>query len=183
MPESNAAIRPPLQLLTDLLSLREAVANDAAATLADWRSGMTRHAFGPAAANLAAWLALSHGELAWFADVQSRERWAEDRRLRHYGYAWSSRPGAPVRFLEQPKAHLKALQRRILRELLVHVPAHDAAYGFVPGRDPGNPIFGMAAAVLFPVAYGLAGFVTTLIGAWLYNGLAGLVGGVEIELR
>ena len=55
--------------------------------------------------------------------------------------------------------------------------------GFVPGRDPGNPIFGMAAVVLFPVAYGLAGFVTTLIGAWLYNGLAGLVGGVEIELR
>jgi hypothetical protein len=29
----------------------------------------------------------------------------------------------------------------------------------------------------------VAGFVTTLIGAWLYNGLAGLVGGVEIDLR
>ena len=55
--------------------------------------------------------------------------------------------------------------------------------GFVPGRDPGNPVFGMAAVVVFPVLYGLAGFVTTLIAAWLYNGLAGLVGGVEIDVR
>jgi hypothetical protein len=56
-------------------------------------------------------------------------------------------------------------------------------FGFIPGRDPGDPIFGMAAVVFFPIAYGITGFVTTLIGAWLYNGLAGLVGGVEIELR
>ncbi|HKA63929.1 MAG TPA: hypothetical protein VKH83_15950 [Methylomirabilota bacterium] len=55
--------------------------------------------------------------------------------------------------------------------------------GGVPGRDPGNPVFGMAAVVFFPVLYGVAGFVTTLIAAWLYNGLAGLVGGVEIDLR
>src|SRR3954447_16309585 len=86
-------------------------------------------------ADLAAWLEVSVGELAWFADVQGRERRADDRRLRHYTYAWSARPGAPVRFLEQPKIRLKRLQRRILRELLVHVPAHPAAYGFVPGRS------------------------------------------------
>jgi len=55
--------------------------------------------------------------------------------------------------------------------------------GGVPGRDPGNPVFGMAAVVFFPVLYGVAGFVITLIAAWLYNGLAGLVGGVEIDLR
>ncbi|HEX7787375.1 MAG TPA: hypothetical protein VF653_14240 [Methylomirabilota bacterium] len=55
--------------------------------------------------------------------------------------------------------------------------------GFAPGRDPANPLFGIAAVVFFPIAYGVAGFVTTLIGAWLYNGLAGLVGGVEIDLR
>ncbi|HEY6758309.1 MAG TPA: reverse transcriptase family protein [Baekduia sp.] len=85
--------------------------------------------------DLAAWLELTTGELAWFADVQGRERRAEDRRLRHYTYAWIARPGGPVRVLEQPKARLKALQRRILRELLAHIPAHDAAYGFVPGRS------------------------------------------------
>jgi hypothetical protein len=88
----------------------------------------------PTVGDLAAWLDLTAGELAWFADVQARERSAADRRLRHYTYAWIARPGAPVRFLEPPKARLKALQRRILRELLVHIPAHEAAYGFVPGR-------------------------------------------------
>jgi len=63
------------------------------------------------------------------------------------------------------------------------VSLFSAALGGMPGRDPGNPMFGMAAVVFFPVLYGVAGFVTTLIAAWLYNGLAGLVGGVEIDLR
>ena len=58
-----------------------------------------------------------------------------------------------------------------------------ATLGVFPGRDPGNPVFGMAAVVFFPVLYGVAGFVTTLVAAWLYNGLAGLVGGVEIDVR
>lgn len=33
------------------------------------------------------------------------------------------------------------------------------------------------ALVVFPLAYALAGFVFTLIGAWLYNVVASLVGG------
>jgi hypothetical protein len=33
------------------------------------------------------------------------------------------------------------------------------------------------------VAYGVVGFLMTLIIAWLYNGLARLVGGIEIDLR
>jgi RNA-directed DNA polymerase len=92
--------------------------------------------------DLAAFLDLDPAALAWLADVRSMERTAADRRLRHYTYAWIARPGAPVRLLEQPKARLKAIQRRILRELLVHVPAHDAAHGFVPGRS----VAGHAAA-------------------------------------
>ncbi|HEY7205840.1 MAG TPA: hypothetical protein VIA61_16145 [Methylomirabilota bacterium] len=58
-----------------------------------------------------------------------------------------------------------------------------ATMGGVPGRDPGNPVFGIAAVVFFPVLYGVGGFVTTLVAAWLYNGLASLVGGIEIDLR
>ena len=58
-----------------------------------------------------------------------------------------------------------------------------ATGGFMAGRDPSNPVFGIAAVVLFPVAYGVMGFLMTLIVAWLYNGLAGLVGGVEIDVR
>jgi hypothetical protein len=37
--------------------------------------------------------------------------------------------------------------------------------------------------VIFPVLYGVMGFLMTLILAWLYNGLAQLVGGIEIDLR
>ena len=42
--------------------------------------------------------------------------------------------------------------------------------------------FGIAAVFLFPIAYGSVGFVGGLIGAFLYNLVAGWVGGIEIEL-
>jgi len=37
--------------------------------------------------------------------------------------------------------------------------------------------------VLFPIFYGAMGFVVTLVGAWLYNVAAGVVGGIEIEVE
>jgi hypothetical protein len=43
-------------------------------------------------------------------------------------------------------------------------------------------MFGIGAIVLFPVIYGCMGFIASLIGAWLYNILAGMVGGVEIDV-
>jgi hypothetical protein len=43
-------------------------------------------------------------------------------------------------------------------------------------------IFGVLAIVIVPVLYGGLGFVTTLISAALYNLLAGVIGGVEIDL-
>ncbi len=46
-----------------------------------------------------------------------------------------------------------------------------------------GPFFGIAAVVFAPVAYRITGFVMTLIMAALYNALANLVGGVEIDLR
>ena len=46
-----------------------------------------------------------------------------------------------------------------------------------------GPFFGIAAVVFLPVTYGVMGFVMTLIMAALYNALAKLVGGVEIDLR
>jgi hypothetical protein len=56
--------------------------------------------------------------------------------------------------------------------------------GFAHGRpDAAGPLFGVAAVVVFPVLYGLMGFLMSLILVWLYNGLARLVGGVEIDLR
>ena len=42
---------------------------------------------------------------------------------------------------------------------------------------------GIGAIVVFPILYGCLGFVGTLIAAWLYNVVAGLVGGVEMEVQ
>ena len=44
-------------------------------------------------------------------------------------------------------------------------------------------VFGVAAVVVIPLVYGGLGFLSALIGAWLYNLFAGMVGGVEMELE
>ena len=41
---------------------------------------------------------------------------------------------------------------------------------------------GVGAVIVFPILYGLMGFVATLIAAWLYNVAAGVVGGVEVDV-
>jgi hypothetical protein len=82
-------------------------------------------------ADVARWLGLSTQELAWFADTRGMNRRARDRRLQHYRYLWLN-----GRLVEAPKYRLKALQRKVLGSLLAHIPLHDAAHGFVPGRSP-----------------------------------------------
>jgi hypothetical protein len=61
-----------------------------------------------------------------------------------------------------------------------------AALGSSLGSDHQGSIFGAAlgvgAIVFFPVVYGLLGFVGGLLVAALYNLVAGITGGVEIEL-
>lgn len=62
-----------------------------------------------------------------------------------------------------------------------------AASGLVSrGHDTSTPWgmgLGLGAVVLFPILYGAIGFVGCLLCAWLYNVLAGLVGGIEIEVQ
>ena len=56
---------------------------------------------------------------------------------------------------------------------------------FAPqGSDAGfmGMAFGVAAIVILPIFYGILGFVFSLIGAALYNVIAGMTGGVEIEV-
>lgn len=43
-------------------------------------------------------------------------------------------------------------------------------------------LFGVGSVVFFPIFYGVMGFVLSLIGAVLYNFIAGVVGGVEIDV-
>jgi len=42
---------------------------------------------------------------------------------------------------------------------------------------------GVFAIVVFPVCYGIAGFIGGLITAGLYNLVAGMVGGIEVEFE
>ena len=84
---------------------------------------------------LAQRLELSDGQLAWLADVRGWERTVTAPRLRNYRYQTVPRRSGLVRVIEAPKARLKEIQRWVLREILDHIPAHDAAHGFVSGRS------------------------------------------------
>jgi hypothetical protein len=82
---------------------------------------------------VAQWLNLTMGELEWLADRGHwlRSKWAP---LQHYRYIrLPKRDG--VRMIEAPKPHLREIQRRILREILDHIPPHRAAQGFVRGTS------------------------------------------------
>jgi hypothetical protein len=43
-------------------------------------------------------------------------------------------------------------------------------------------LFGVGAIILLPIFYGLAGFVVGALVAFVYNFVAGFVGGIELEL-
>ncbi len=44
-------------------------------------------------------------------------------------------------------------------------------------------LFGVGAIVFIPLFYGCIGFIGSLIAAWIYNVAAGIVGGVELDVR
>ena len=82
--------------------------------------------------DLAAWLALDAGELDWFADVRGLGARGRDERAAPLPLRARCRATTgPPRVIERPKPRLKALQRRILHELLDSIPVHEAAHGFV----------------------------------------------------
>ncbi len=86
--------------------------------------------------DLAEFLGLSANELDWFADLKRLNVNAESSVLEHYSQCWRPKRLAGYRLLEAPKPRLRALQRRLLDEVIAHVPVHEAAHGFVPGRSP-----------------------------------------------
>ena len=44
-------------------------------------------------------------------------------------------------------------------------------------------LIGVGSIIVFPICYGALGFVSSLIGAWLYNALAGMVGGIQLDVQ
>ncbi len=58
---------------------------------------------------------------------------------------------------------------------------------FIGFAGPGMPfgsglLFGIAAIVLLPILYALIGFIGGALVAFIYNIVAGWIGGIEIEL-
>jgi RNA-directed DNA polymerase len=85
-------------------------------------------------AELAQWLQVTPGELAWYAD-----RWRNDApapaALQHYRYRWVEKRSGGLRLIEMPKLRLRTIQRKVLRRLLDLVPPHPAAHGFRRGHS------------------------------------------------
>lgn len=44
-------------------------------------------------------------------------------------------------------------------------------------------LFGVGAVIVLPLFYGAMGFLSGLVGAFFYNLVAGMVGGIEMELE
>jgi len=83
--------------------------------------------------DLAKWLGLAIGQLDWYADRRNTNG-ADDGPLCHYRYRWIPKRHG-MRLTEAPKPKLRAMQRRILREILDPVPVHAAAHGFRRARS------------------------------------------------
>jgi hypothetical protein len=86
-------------------------------------------------ADLAEWLKLTPGELDWFADCHGRQGQLPPGPLRHYTYQWLPKRSGKGRLLEMPKQRLKAIQRRLLRDILDRIPPHEAVHSYRRGRS------------------------------------------------
>lgn len=83
--------------------------------------------------HVASFFDVDPGELDWFSDPRRLARSASDPPLQHYRVSHRPAPSGAVRVLEAPKPRLRAIQRRLLREVVSLIPPHDAARGFRPG--------------------------------------------------
>lgn len=86
-------------------------------------------------AELAAWFNLAVEVLEWFADLKELNRKSRNPRLDHYSYKLLTKSSGKLRLIEAPKQHLRAIQRRILAEILNRIPVHASVHGFVKGRS------------------------------------------------
>lgn len=84
---------------------------------------------------LADWLVLPPDQLIRFTDPRGLSARNLSHFARHYHCHLIPKRDGRLRLIEEPKPLMKRLQRRILHGLLDHVPAHDAAHGFVRGRN------------------------------------------------
>lgn len=84
---------------------------------------------------LAKWLEIPLGQLAWLVHRFDDDQRPGDERAAHYIYRWIDKRSGGKRLIEAPKPKLKRVQWRILDEILSKIPPHPAAHGFVAGRS------------------------------------------------
>ncbi len=97
--------------------------------LIEWRLPVLREP-----EDIAEWLGVSVNRLAWLSH-RCRKGMAEGAKQSHYFQQWRKKKSGGVRLIEAPKTELRAIQRKILHELLDRVPTSNAAHGFVRGRS------------------------------------------------
>jgi hypothetical protein len=114
-------------------------------------------------AALAGFLDVDGDHLDWFADRREINRQARDERLRHYRYRW-----LPHRLIEAPKPRLRAIQRRLLDDIVGRVPVHADVHGFVPGRSP-HTFAAVHAGADLVVRLDLATFFSTVTASRVYG--------------
>lgn len=83
---------------------------------------------------LANWLGLPINKVAWLVHRFSAGRPESDLEA-HYHFHWVKKRRGGWRLIEAPKATLKIVQTKILREILDKIPVHSAAHGFTSGRS------------------------------------------------
>ena len=118
----------------------------------------------PTSGDVARWLAIPLEQLDWFTDARRQHGRTAIPDLQHYTYFFRVRAHKSPRLIEAPKPRLMTMQRRILRDIVGRVPAHDAAHGFVTGRSciSGAQVHAGAAVV---VCLDIADFfLTTPVG-------------------
>ena len=84
--------------------------------------------------DLANWLGTTCEQLDWLADFK-RYDCRSPTRLRHYHYSVVDKRDGRKRLLESPKSRLKVIQKQIMNDVLVSADIHEAAHGFVKGRN------------------------------------------------
>ncbi len=84
---------------------------------------------------LADWLGLHVGRVAWLADRVTWHRSVPLEKRCHYGHRFLRKRNGDWRLIEAPKPVLKEVQRKIHSEILRRVPIHPNAHGFARGRS------------------------------------------------
>jgi RNA-directed DNA polymerase len=88
-----------------------------------------------AAGDLADWLGTTPEQLDWLGDARRLHGRTDIPVLQHYVYSFAEKRLGRYRLIEAPKPRLRAIQRRILHEILDLLPPHDSAHGFAAGRS------------------------------------------------